>query len=70
MVDERTSCQKQAITTLRSGEVVENHGEERKEEQKEEQIEAPLDLYCEKGKEVSTATSSPSSHIPEAPYEL
>jgi X-X-X-Leu-X-X-Gly heptad repeat protein len=45
MVDERTSCQKQAITTLRSGEVVKNHGEERKEERKEEQIEAPLDLY-------------------------
>jgi hypothetical protein len=69
-VDERTSCQKQAITTLRSGEVVENHGEERKEEQKEEQIEAPLDLYWEKGKEVSTTTSSPSSPIPKAPYEL
>jgi hypothetical protein len=69
MVDERTSCQKQAITTLRSGEVVKNHGEERKEEQKEEQIEAPLDLYWEKGKEVSTATSSPSSPIPETPCE-
>jgi hypothetical protein len=69
MVDERTSCQKQAITTLRSGEVVKNHGEERKEERKEEQIEAPLDLYWEKGKEVSTATSSPSSPIPETPCE-
>jgi hypothetical protein len=41
MVDESTSCHKQAITTLRSGEVVENHMEERKEEQKEEQIKAP-----------------------------
>jgi hypothetical protein len=69
MVDECTSCHKQAITTLRSGEVVENHMEERKEEQKEEQIEAPLDLYWEKGKEVSTMTSSPSRLIPETPCE-
>jgi hypothetical protein len=70
MVDESTSCHKQAITTLRSGEVVENRVEERKEKQKEEQIEAPLDLYWEKGKEVSTATSSPSSLILKTPCEL
>jgi hypothetical protein len=49
-VDESTSCHKQAISTLRSGEVVENHMEERKEEQ----IEVPQDLHQEKGKEVST----------------
>jgi hypothetical protein len=69
MVDESASCHKQAITTLRSGEVVENHVEDRNEEQKEEQNEAPLDLYWEKGKEVSNATSSPSSLIPETPCE-
>jgi hypothetical protein len=34
MVDESTSCHKQAINTLRSGEVVENYVEERKEEKK------------------------------------
>ena len=37
MVDESTSCHKQAITTMRSGEVVENHVDERQEEQ----LEAP-----------------------------
>jgi hypothetical protein len=68
MVNESTYPE-QVITTLRSEEVVENHVEERKEEQKEEQIEAPLDLYWEKGKEVSTAISSPSSLILETPYE-
>jgi hypothetical protein len=41
MVDESNSYLEQAITTLRSGEVVKNHVEERKEEKKEEQIEAP-----------------------------
>jgi hypothetical protein len=55
----------QAITTLRSEEVVENHVEERKEEQ----IEAPHDLHREKGKEVSTKASSPSPPILEMPYE-
>jgi hypothetical protein len=69
MVDECTSCHKQAITTLRSGEVVENSVEERKEEQKEEQIGTPENLHQEKDKEVSTATSSPSSLIPETPCE-
>jgi hypothetical protein len=60
----------QAITTLRSEEVVENHVEERKEEKKEEEIEAPHDLLREKYKEVSAEASSPSILIPEAPYEL
>jgi hypothetical protein len=60
----------QAITTLRSEEVVENHMEERKEEKKEEKIEAPHDLLREKYKEVSVEASSPSILIPEAPYEL
>jgi hypothetical protein len=41
MVDESISCHKQAITILRSGEVVENHVEERKEEKNEEQIGTP-----------------------------
>jgi hypothetical protein len=50
MVDESTYPE-QAITTLRSGEVVETQVEERKEAQKEEQIEAPQDLLREKCKE-------------------
>jgi hypothetical protein len=50
MVDESTYPE-QAITTLRSGEVVETQVEERKEVQKEEQIEAPQDLLREKCKE-------------------
>jgi hypothetical protein len=60
----------QAITTLRSEEVVENHVEERKDEKKEEEIEAPHDLLREKYKEVSAEASSPPILIPEAPYEL
>jgi hypothetical protein len=51
MVDESTYLE-QAITTLRSGEVVETQVEERKEAQKEEQIEAPQDLLREKCKEI------------------
>jgi hypothetical protein len=66
MVDESTYPE-QAITTLRSEEVVENHMEEGKDEQKEEQIGTPQNLHQEKGKEVSTVTSSPSSLIPETP---
>jgi hypothetical protein len=68
MVDAST-YPKQAITTLRSEEVVENHVEERKEEQREEKIGTPQNLHQEKGKEVSTATSSPSSLIFETPCE-
>jgi hypothetical protein len=64
-VDESTSCHEQAINTLWSEEVVENHVKERKEEQ----IEAPQNLYLEKGKEVSTKASLPLTHIPETPYE-
>jgi hypothetical protein len=69
MVGESTYPE-QAITTLRSEEVVENHVEERKDEKKEEQIEAPQDLLWEKCKEVSVEASSPSILIPEAPFEL
>jgi hypothetical protein len=47
IVDEST-FPGQAITTLRSEEVVENHVEERKEEKNEEQIKAPQDLLQEK----------------------
>ena len=46
--------------------MVEIHVEERK---KEEQIKAPLDLHWEKGKKVSSVTSSPLSLIPETPCE-
>ena len=69
MVDESTSCHKQAITTLKSGEVDKNHLEERNVEQNEEQIEVPQDLHREKGKEESTEASSSSPPIPEMPYE-
>jgi hypothetical protein len=69
MVDESTYPE-QAITTLKSEEVVKNHMEERKEEKNEEQIEASQDLLREKCKEVSAEASSPSILIPEAPYEL
>jgi X-X-X-Leu-X-X-Gly heptad repeat protein len=66
MVDESTYPE-QAITTLRSEEVVEKHVEERKEEKKEEQIKVPQDLLWEKCKEVSAEASSPSILIPEVP---
>ena len=69
MVDESASCHKPAITTLRCGEEIENHVEERKEEKKEEQIGTPPDLHQEKDREVSIATSSPSILIPETPYK-
>jgi hypothetical protein len=61
--DWSSSYHEQAITTLRTEEVVENH----KEEGKEEQIEVTHDLYREKGKEVSTEASSTSTPIPKLP---
>jgi len=61
--DWSSSYHEQAITTLRSEEVVENH----KEEGKEEQIEVTNDLHRQKGKEVSTEASSTSTSIPELP---
>jgi hypothetical protein len=61
--DWSSSYHEQAITTLRSEEVVENH----KEEGKEEQIEVTNDLHREKGKEVSIEASSTSTSIPELP---
>jgi hypothetical protein len=50
---------------LRSEEVVENH----EEEGKKEQIEVTHDLHREKGKEVSTESSSTSTSIPELPRD-
>jgi hypothetical protein len=61
--DWSSSYHEQAITTLRSEEVVENH----KEEGKEEQIEVTHDLHREKGKEVSIEASSTSTPILELP---
>jgi hypothetical protein len=61
--DWSSSYLEQAITTLRSEEVVENH----KKEGKEEQIEVTHDLHQEKGKEVSTEAYSASTPIPELP---
>jgi hypothetical protein len=65
MEDESTSYHEQAITTLKSENVVKNHVGERKWEQ----IEATQDLHQEKSKEVSTKTSSTSTSIPKIPYE-
>jgi len=61
--DWSSSYHEQAITTLRSEEVVENH----EEEGKDEQIEVTHDLHREKGKEVSTEASSASTLIPKLP---
>jgi len=65
MVDESTFYNEQAITTMKDGEVVETHGEERKEEQ----IEAPQALHRAKGEEVSTEALSSPTLILETPYE-
>jgi len=65
MVDESASYHEQAITTMKNGEVVETHVEERKEEQ----IEAPQPLHRAKGEEVSTEVPSSSTLILETPYE-
>jgi hypothetical protein len=63
--DWSSSCHEQAITKLRSDEVVENH----EEEGKDEQIEVTHDLHREKGKEVSTEASSTSTPILELPRD-
>jgi ABC-type enterochelin transport system ATPase subunit len=65
MVDDSTSYHEQAITTMKNGEVVETHVEERKEEQ----IEAPQALHRAKGEEVSTEAPSLSTLILKTPYE-
>jgi len=65
VVDESTSYHEQAIITMKNGEVVETHMEERKEEQ----IEAPQALHRAKGEEVSTEAPSSSTLILETPYE-
>jgi hypothetical protein len=64
-VDENTSFHEQAMTTMKDGEVVETHVEERKEEQ----IQAPQALHREKGEEVSTEAHSSPTFILETPYE-
>lgn len=65
MVDERTFYNEQTITTMKDGEVVATHGEEKKEEQ----IEAPQALHRAKGEEVRTEAHSAPTLILEAPYE-
>jgi hypothetical protein len=65
MVDESTSSHEQAITTLKNGEVVETHVENRKKEQ----IEAPKSLHRAKCEELSTEAPSSSTFILEMPYE-
>jgi hypothetical protein len=65
MVDENTSYHEQAITTMKNGEVVETHMEDRKEEQ----IEALQALHRAKGEEVSSEDPSSSTLILETPYE-
>jgi hypothetical protein len=65
VVDDSTFYNEQAITTMKDGEVVETHGEERKEEQ----IEASQALHRAKGEEVSTEAPSSPTLILETPYE-
>jgi hypothetical protein len=65
MVDESTSYHEQAVTTMKNGEVVETHVEERKEEQ----IKALQALHRAKGEKVSTEAPSSSTFILETPYE-
>jgi hypothetical protein len=65
MVDESTFYHEQVITTLKNGEVVETHVENRKEEQ----IEATKALHWTKGEEVSTKAPSSSTLILKTPYE-
>jgi hypothetical protein len=65
MVDEITSYHEQAITTMKHGEVVETHMEERKEEQ----IQAAQALHRAKGEEVNTESLSSSTLNLEMPYE-
>jgi len=60
VVDESTSYHEQAIITMKNGEVVETHMEERK---------APQALHRAKGEEVSTEALSSSTLILETPYE-
>jgi hypothetical protein len=61
--DWSSSYHEQAITTLRSEEVVENQ----EEDGNDKQIEVTHDLHQEKGKEVSTEASSALTPIPELP---
>jgi hypothetical protein len=67
MVEGSTSHveQVQAITTLRSGRLVDNHVKEKKEEQ----LEAPQTMHRDKGKQVSIETSASSAPTSEIPYE-
>jgi hypothetical protein len=65
VVDVSTSYQEQAITTMKNGEVVKTHMEERKGEQ----IEAPQVLHRAKGEEVSSEAPLSSTLILETPYE-
>jgi hypothetical protein len=60
--DWSSSYHEQAITTLRSKEMVENQ-----EEEGEKQIEVTQDLHREKGKEVSTEASSAATPISKLP---
>jgi hypothetical protein len=69
MVNETSHLEQiQAITTLRSGRVVDNHVEEKKEEQ----LETPQTKHQDKGKLVINDTSSydPISEIPYVPKAL
>jgi hypothetical protein len=64
-VDESTFYNERAITTMKDGEVVKTHGEERKEDQ----IEAPQALHRAIGEEVSTEAPSSPTLILKTPYE-
>ncbi|XP_059446496.1 uncharacterized protein LOC132178051 [Corylus avellana] len=67
MIDEGTSYhqQLQAITTLRSDKIVDNHVEEKKDEH----TEVAQNLQNDKRKQVSNEASSSAASTPENPYE-
>jgi hypothetical protein len=67
MVDESTSNLKQvqAITTLRSWKMFDNHVEDTMDEQ----TEAPQNIHQDKGKQVSTKASSSAAPTLELPYK-
>jgi hypothetical protein len=67
MVEGSTSHleQVQAVTTLRSGRVVDNLVEEKKKEQ----LEAPQTMHQDKGKQVSIEAFTPSTPTLEIPYK-
>ncbi|XP_059446476.1 uncharacterized protein LOC132178026 [Corylus avellana] len=64
-IKSQEEIQVQAITTLRSDKIVDNHVEEKKDEHKE----VAQNLQNDKSKQVSNEASSSAASTPEIPYE-